>query len=692
MTPGAYGVVATKSGYRRRTETLATDAIWDLSLTKTSVVSGRVIDQFGEPASGVRVNAEAISATGARGQRTTATTDDRGEFRVIGLDAGRFALSVLASFSGMATQRMPNGVMMMIPSNAAIFYPNASRIDDAELIELAAEDERDGIDFLLPAGYFDRPMLQMGGGAPSRGRSNAASTVAGRILTPEGSPIANASINLLPTTPDAAPESGSTDREGRFAFSNVTPGRFRVLADKFGFEVDARSPVTLGTPIDVAANARVTLDVRFTRLGVISGRVVDDAGDPLPLAVVSVFQLGFEDGRRQWVAAGSTRLTDDRGEYRLANLRAGQYVVCASSEGVGIEELTGFARTYFPGSPLPAQAQYVSVANGQVLPGVDIAMVRAPTVHVSGRIVNQSGQPVTGGALQLWTSGDANSPIITSSGATVLPDGRFRFANVLPGEYVIQADRGRRNRATEGEFGALRISVGDRDLANLVVRTTTGAELSGHVRFEGNPPDPAARRPLELKALPVNADASTRSAVAETDAADDGSFRLAGLHGARRLVVTAAPRGWMLKEVLVKGIDATDRPIDFGRSESPLRDVEVVLTDRITVVAGRVVDGDGRALAAVRVVAFSDDRTRWFYGSRFFASATSSDDGAFALPGLGEGAYHVVALPRAPTAGARDAWQDPAVLQSLATRATHLLVREAQTSNITLRADAGSVR
>jgi hypothetical protein len=39
---------------------------------------------------------------------------------------------------------------------------------------------------------------------------------------------------------------------------------------------------------------------------------------------------------------------------------------------------------------------------------------------------------------------------------------------------------------------------------------------------------------------------------------------MTGLHGPRRLRVERVPPGWALKEILVNGIDATDRPIAFG--------------------------------------------------------------------------------------------------------------------------------
>ncbi len=65
-----------------------------------------------------------------------------------------------------------------------------------------------------------------------------------------------------------------------------------------------------------------------------------------------------------------------------------------------------------------------------------------------------------------------------------MKDGRFEFPNVTPGQYVIQVDRGRRNAATEGEFGTLPVSVDGADITDLVLQTSTGSSITGRVTFE----------------------------------------------------------------------------------------------------------------------------------------------------------------------------------------------------------------
>ena len=44
----------------------------------------------------------------------------------------------------------------------------------------------------------------------------------------------------------------------------------------------------------------------------------------------------------------------------------------------------------------------------------------------------------------------------------------------------------------------------------------------------------------------------------------------------------SAPPGWVLKEIRAGGINVTDQALPFGTADESLRDVEIVLTDRVS--------------------------------------------------------------------------------------------------------------
>ena len=137
----------------------------------------------------------------------------------------------------------------------------------------------------------------------------------------------------------------------------------------------------------------------------------------------------------------------------------------------------------------------------------------------------------------------------------------------------------------EGEFAALSVTVNGTDVKDLVVQTSPGSTITGRVTFDGAR-SPSSRN-FDLSAVPADADlAPLDGNFARADIRNDWTFEMSGISGPRRLRLLRAPRGWGLKQILVNGVDVTDTPLPFGSKSQSLSDVEVVLTDRITEIAG----------------------------------------------------------------------------------------------------------
>ena len=64
--------------------------------------------------------------------------------------------------------------------------------------------------------------------------------------------------------------------------------------------------------------------LKLTPQGIISGRVTDSAGDPIEYLSVGLVSSSIQDGRKRLVQSGQTT-TNENGEYRLPQLRPGQY-------------------------------------------------------------------------------------------------------------------------------------------------------------------------------------------------------------------------------------------------------------------------------------------------------------------------------------------------------------------------------
>jgi len=127
-----------------------------------------------------------------------------------------------------------------------------------------------------------------------------------------------------------------------------------------------------------------------------------------------------------------------------------------------------------------------------------------------------------------------------------------------------------------------------------------------------------------------------------------------------------------------------DSPFDFGTGTSS--DIEVLISAFGAATRGRVTD---ERLAPVRdysVILFSTFTDKWFSGSRRVKTARPDQDGAFSIVGLPPGDYWIVAVDRldSPVSGATVP-PDPALLESLSSRALRVTLGEGQSQDLTLR-------
>jgi hypothetical protein len=495
--------------------------------------------------------------------------------------------------------------------------------------------------------------------------ADAPATLRGRVVSPDGRPMIGAHLRLTRSDSPQRPRNQSTDDDGTFEFVDLAPGEYALVADKSGFALSSPMTIALAT-----GEVKEHVDVMLRRLSAIVGRVVDDNGDPVEGAVVTALRL--RPGSRRIMTSGSQRRTNELGRYRVYNLQPGDYIVSAavgSVLGPASSIVPGYATTYFPGTTNPREAQVIHVNASEDVPSIEFALAAVKTASIFGQMIGGDGQPFQGG-IQLAPSRRAGALGGGSVGAITYRDGRFEFPNVAPGDYVIESTH-------NNEHGFAWVSVNGADVTGVIVQTLPGSTVSGRIVYDGTSPPPGR---VSIVAFPADPDVGTGGQPTAT-VRTDGAFQIGPLWGARRFRVGTSP-GWTLKAIQINGQDVTDAALTFGSLSQSLKDVEVVMTDQVTTITGSV----DRPTGAPIVFAFSDDREKWYEGSRYVTSRQAAF-GAFSITVLPPGGYLIVAADKLPDGmDARQVETDSEVLLRLSRDATHVVLNDRQTATVALRA------
>jgi len=700
VAAGHITVTVNKPGFVRRT--VAADMRGpstihvDIALTRGAAIAGTLTNDRGEPAVDASVVVARLTDEGGAAKSrpiAISQTDDLGAFRVAGLAPGTY---VLETKPGITQQLAGNEILFesrgVSFAARTFYYPAATDLRDAQRLVLQAADEKAGLAFVAPDARVPPPPPPPIG-LPANRDEQSTATVRGRVFKPNGVPAYGARVGMFSVDLQQPINASVTDRDGSFSLNVSDPGSdtFRVSAilEPFGprfFRQDTKH--RRGETLRLrAGETRQGVDITFVKRCAISGRILDEIGEPVEGAIVQPATLRYVNGRRELVAFPALRRTDDQGRFRLFGLPPGTFAVSATvGQVVSFESATdypGYGRTYFPGTPTGAEAQFIKLDASEEISDINFSLVRNPSYRVSGVAVTASGTPVTGGIslLPTYRSGAAGAAI----GAKVEKDGRFEFSGVTPGDYVIQVVRDHKVVRDDGEFTHQFVTVTNSDISGLTLRTSTGSSINGRLTFAGGKPESPDAGNVELAALPADLDRARRigGPASRAEIGDDRSFALRGISGPRRLQVLRAPAGWMESAVLVGGIDVTDRVMEFGRDSQSLNDVEVVFTDQITEIGGTVAQKGREPLDPddLSVVAFSTNRELWYLQSRYVRPLPIRSDASFSIVGLPPGEYFVLAVATPSDTGE---WEDPRILEALASHAVRVRLAAGKPQSVTL--------
>ena len=140
------------------------------------------------------------------------------------------------------------------------------------------------------------------------------------------------------------------------------------------------------------------------------------------------------------------------------------------------------------------------------------------------------------------------------------------------------------------------------------------------------------------------------------------------------------PDDWVVRSIQLDGRDVTDEPLE-ARSGETVASLQIVVSNKVNVVAGALTDSKGTATSDGTVLVFADDAQKWIDDSRFVRSARPDQRGTFRMKGLPAGDYLAVALDYVEDGS----WNDPEYLESIRRYGQRIRLGEAESQTVALK-------
>jgi hypothetical protein len=426
---------------------------------------------------------------------------------------------------------------------------------------------------------------------------------------------------------------GSGDARGNYSLS-VPPGAYRVSAScgECSAQLYGQKGLTgTGKLLPLKAGERVRIDFRMPPPSVITGRVVDEDGDPLSRVAVQLYNYRFgARGDKGELLGGTPFITDDRGAYRIVLYAGGEYVV-------GIQGRLGYPPLFYPDTADPDQAQAIAVRAGAEVSNIDFKRKRIRGVTVRGVVTSPGAgqQPIevfaTRSGKVLVSLGD---PVVRSFANA---DGTFEIRNLLPGVYEVSAV------ASQGSAGSVSIQVRASDLNDVKIALQQLVPLRGRVSAKV-PIVP----PFSLDQITLTIGDSEGRGGSQARVGSDGAFTFTPIRpGSYRFSVYGLRNGNIESATL--GTQNALGDFAVTNAGDPLDLVIGFDTGRAEVI---VRDSSGAPYPGAFVAFIAEPPRRGRTDSTF--SAGTDSEGKATLTGIAPGAYEVFAWEEQPRVYAGD--------------------------------------
>lgn len=396
----------------------------------------RVVPKLLRDSSGQRASsAPMVTDAGQAGR----LTDDRGIYRLYGLQPGTYVVSVNGS-------PLPEIGMGAYPRDSATYHPSAPRDTAVEII-IRNGAEATGIDI--------------------RHRGERGHTISGTLSgETESDALVNAVSVMLKSATTGELHTMNTVMGSRaFALANVADGEYELLAVRVNesFDFAASQPRRVSVKgADVAG-----IELKLLKLGAISGRVLIEKAKPadacankenftqeeISLSADRETQKSMLDSSLfalMFGANSTSSLPNDKGEFTLKNLEAGGYHLTADLPGENwfLRSMTlppvGAAKTKTDAARSP-----INVKSGEKVSNLEITIAEGAAA-VSGKVIaaNESQKLPARLRIHLIPAEPTAAEDVLRYREVVSSDGLFSFKHLSPGKYrlLVRSESGQQTQ------------------------------------------------------------------------------------------------------------------------------------------------------------------------------------------------------------------------------------------------------
>ncbi len=456
--------------------------------------------------------------------------------------------------------------------------------------------------------------------------------VEGQIISATtGEPLKK--VQVLVALDDKHRYATSTDAQGKFVFEDLPPGDYSLSAERVAYlDGHAESDISASPGESVR-----DILLKLIPAGVISGRVVDEDGDPVPSGEAGIKRYV---GKRELYTESMG--VNGEGGFTFTGLKPGRYYLDATTQSIGAAPQPGrkgneeaFAETFYPSALDQASSIPIDLKPGAEFRNLEIRLRKQRVFRVRGAITGaDSDGPLKLSLIPRDRSGHAFSSSTSK--------GYFEFADVPPGSYWIRVDATQTSvdRSTysmtsrrQTLFCNYPVEVADKNLENLAVPLVPGASITGKVSTDGvKAENMHADKPLHVS---LEAFESFLPSPPEAAVGADGTFQINFLPFDRfRVQIGPLPDGAYLKSIRFNAQEAADKRIDLTSGTGGT--LEIALAPNAAEISGVVRNNKGNPIRA-GVYA-------WIGAEDLPQFARSGKDGGFVLRNLAPGDYHVAAV------------------------------------------------